>query len=310
MTTIDRIRKPAAMGLVVTAVAYLHVGVGAQLALAQTNVRGGYVGFGPNHGIEQPGMGVLTSPVVPTVGIGPVLPGPALPHSRNEPASLPHSDDPRLFGAALGVDSVAYGGFGMGGLGMGGYGGFGMGGFGYPGAGGFGYPGAGAGVIGAPGMYYGSLGGPGSGIGMSLPPTPELGGGAYRAGNQLPDSTVGMGMGVGNPAGPGAPAAGNAGLISIGVPSEDAFDNAANGRPTPTRPVRSKRAAARRPTVRKPRPEPSRKVEARVTDTLPRRLEGPGTRPEQANIPQEKPSAVGSEGTKPAPRRSLLGSPR
>ena len=176
------------------------------------------------------------------------------------------------------------------------------------GMGGFGYPSMGAGVFGAP-CLYGSWGGPGSGIGMSLPPTPEFGAGAYRAGNQLPYSTVGMGMGVGNPADPAAPAAGNAGRISIGVPSEDAFDNAANGRPSPTRHVRSKRVtAARRPTVRKPTPQPSRKVEAKVTDAVPRRLEVPSARPQQASIPQEKPSALKSEGTKPAPRRSLLGS--
>jgi hypothetical protein len=305
MTTIDRIRKLAAMGLVVAAGAYLHVGVGAQLALAQTTARGGFVGFGPNHGTEQPGFGVLTSPVVPTIGIGPVLPSLAQPHG---PASLPLSNDPRLFGAALAADSVAFGGFG--GLGVGGFGGLGIGGFGGLGIGGFGYPSMGAGVIGAPGMY-GSLGGPSYGIGMSLPPTPEFGGGAYRAGNQLPYSTVGMGMGAGNPAHPAAPAAGNAGLISIGVPSEDAFDNAANGRPSPTRQVRSKPVrAARRPTVRKPTPQPSRKVEAKVTDAVPRRLEVPIAQRQQANIPQEKPSALKSEGTKPAPRRSILGPPR
>jgi hypothetical protein len=300
MTTIDRIRKLAAMGLVVAAAAYLHVGAGAQLALAQTKTQGGFVGFGPNHGTEQPGGGVLTSPVVPQFGIGPVLLGPALPHSSGAPASLPYSNDPRQFWNTLAADSnLAVGGFG--GLG---FGGFGAGGLGF---GGFGYPSMGAGVIGAPGMY-GSFGGPSSGIGMSLPPTPELGTGAYRAGNQLPDSTVGMGVGVGNPA---APAAGNAGRISIGAPSEDAFDNAANGVPSPTRQVRSKRVtAARRPTVRKRTAQPSRKVEAKVTDAVPRRVEVPSARPQQANIPQEKPSAVKSEGTKPAPRRSLLGPPQ
>ena len=99
---------------------------------------------------------------------------------------------PGSSGTALAVDSVAYAGVGFGGLGLGG---FGAGGLGF---GGFGYPSMGAGVIGAPGMY-GSFGGPSSGIGMSLPPMPEFGAGAYRAGNQLPDSTVGMGMGVGNP---------------------------------------------------------------------------------------------------------------
>jgi hypothetical protein len=298
MTTIDRIRKLAVMGLVVAAGAYIHVGVSGQLALAQTNVPGGYVGFGPNHGTERPGMGVLTSPVVPEFGIGPVLPGPASPHTRTSTAFFPMAKDSRLtFDSAVAADSVAIGGFS--GLGIDGYGGIGMGGFGYPSMG--------AGMIGAPGIY-GSWGGPSSGIGMSLPPTPEFGAGAYRAGNQLPYSTLGMGVGVGNPA---DPAAGNAGLISTGVPSEDAFDTAANGGPPPKRQARSKRVtAARRPTVRKPTPQPSRKVEAKVTDAVPRRLEAPGALPQQANISQEKPSAVRSEGTKPAPRRSLLGSPR
>ncbi len=298
MTTIDRIRKLAAMGLVVAAGAYLHVGAGAQLALAQTTAPGGFVQFGPNHGTEQPGGGILTSPVVPQIGIGPVLLGPAQPHASGAPASLPYSNDPRQFWNTLAADS---------GLAVGGFSGLGFGGFGGIGMGGFGYPSMGPGVIGVPGMY-GSWGRPSSGIGMPLLPMPELGAGAYRAGNQLPYSTVGMGIGVGNPA---APAAGNAGLVSIGVPSEDAFDNAADGRPSPTRQVRSKRAtAARRSTIRKPRAQPSRKVEAKVTDAVPRRLEVPSARPQQANIPQEKPGAVKSEGTKPTPRRSLLGPPQ
>jgi hypothetical protein len=292
MTTINRIRKLAAMGLVVAAGICLHVGMDGQLALAQTTVPNGLVQFGPNHGTEPPGMGVLTSSVVPTFGIGPVLLSPRNAHDLGAPVSLPYSNDPRYFRAALAADSVAYAGFG---------------GLGYAG---FGYPSMGAGVIGAPGMY-GSFGGPSSGIGLSLPPTPEFGGGAYRAGNQLPYSTAGMGMGVGNPADPAARAAGNARLSSIGVPSEDAFDNAANGRPSPTRQVRSVPVrAARRPTVRKPTPQPSRKVEAKVTHAVPRRLEIPSAQRQKANLPQEEPSALKSEGTKPAPRRSLLGSPR
>ena len=292
MATIDRIRKLAAMGLVVAAGACLHVGVGGQLALAQTKVPGGFPQFGPNHETEPPGFGLPTSPVVPNIGIDPVMPGPAKPHSRTTTAFFPMVKDSRLtFGSAIAADSVAIGGFGYGGFGYGGFGGFGMGGFSY----------------GAPGMY-GYPGGPSSGIGMSLPPTPVFGGGTYRAGNPLPYSTVGMGMGVGNPADPAAPAAGNAGL---GVPSEDAFDNAANGRPAPTRQVRSKPVrAARRRTVRKLTRQPSRKVEAKVTEAVPRRLEVPSARRQQANTPQEKPSALESGGTKPAPRRSLLGSPR
>ena len=80
-----------------------------------------------------------TAPVVPTIGIGPVVPGPAQPHSPGTPASLPLSKDPwqLQFGAALAVDSSAFavsGGFGAGGLGFGGFGagGLGFGGYGYP----------------------------------------------------------------------------------------------------------------------------------------------------------------------------------
>ncbi len=110
MTTIDRIRKLAAMGLVIAAAAYFHVGLGGQLALAQTSVPGGYVGFGPNHQTEQPGGGIPTAPVVPTIGVGPVVPLPAQPHSPGTPASLPLSKAPwqLQFGAALAVDSSAY----------------------------------------------------------------------------------------------------------------------------------------------------------------------------------------------------------
>lgn len=91
----------------------------------------------------------------------------------------------------------------------------------------------------------------------------EAGPGTYLAGNAFPNSTVGMGMGGGNPA------AGNAGRISLGAASEDAFDNAANGRPSAMRPVRSNRVtAARRRSVRpltpQATPQPSRDAEARV----------------------------------------------
>ena len=75
--------------------AYLHVGVGGQLALAQTKVPGGFAEFGPNHGTEAPGFGVLTAPVVPQFGIGPVLPGPASPHARTGTAFFPLLNDPR-----------------------------------------------------------------------------------------------------------------------------------------------------------------------------------------------------------------------
>ena len=247
MTTIDRIRQFAAMGLMVAAGVYLHAGAGAQLALAQTKVPGGFAQFGPNQETEPPGFGLPTSPVVPNFGIDPVLPGPAKPHSRTTTAFFPMVKDSRLtFGSAIAADNVAIGGFGYGGFG---YGGFGYGGFGY---GGFG---------------YGGFGYPGNGVSTSLPPMPELGPGTYRAGNSLPDSTVGMGMAGANPA---DRAAGNAGQIAIGAASEDAFDKAANGRPSATRPVRSNRVtAARRPSARKPTPQPSRKVEARGTDAAP-----------------------------------------
>lgn len=212
---------------------------------------------------------------MPNVGIDPVYPGQALPHSRTPTAFFPMVKDSRLtFYSALAADSVAIGGFGRGGFG---YGGFGYGGFGYSGI----------------------------GVSTSLPPTPEFGSGTYRAGNSLPNSTSGMGTGGGNPA---DPAAAKAGQISTGTAYEDAFDNAANGRPSATRPVRSNRVTlARRPTVRKPTPQPSRKVGARATDAVPSRLGTSSARPEQANSPQEKPSTVKSGETKSPPRRSMLG---
>jgi hypothetical protein len=278
MTTSDRIRQFAAMGFVVATGVYLHAGAGAQLALAQTRVPGGFPQFGPNHVTEPPGFGLPTSPIVPNFGIDPVQPGPAKPHSRTTTAFFPMVPDSRLtFGSAIAADTVAIGGFGFGGFG---YGGFGYGGFDYSGI----------------------------GVSTSLPPMPELGPGTYRAGNRLPDSTVGMGMAGGNPA---DPVAGNGGQISLGAASEDAFDNAANGRPSATRPVRSNRVtAARRPSVRKPTPQPSRKVEARGTDVAPSRLGAPSARPQQADRPQERPSAVKSEETKSPPRRSMLGPPQ
>jgi hypothetical protein len=296
MTTIDRIRQLASLGFVVAMGLYLHVGVGARLARAQTTVPN-YVQFGPNHQTEEPGFGLPISPIAPNYGIDPVLPGPASPHSRTSTTFFPMVKDSRLtFDSALAADSVAIGGSG--------YGGSGFGGFGY---GGFGYPGMGGAGIGAPGLY-GSYGWPGSGVGTPLSPMPGFGRGTYLAGNPLPNSTAGMGMGGGNPA---DPAAGQAGSISLGAVSEDAFDNAANGRPSPTRPVRSNRAtAARRPAVRKPAPQPSKKFEAEVSDAVPSRPETPRARPQQANKPQEGPGAVKSAGTDPPRRRSMLGPPQ
>lgn len=294
MTTIDQIRKRTAMGLVMAAGVCIHVGagVGEQVALAQAKAPYGFVQIGPDHEFEMPGYGITAAPVVPQFGIGPVVPGPAHPHSRSLPHFLPYSNNPSQFGAALAADSAAYAGFGFG--------------FGGPGFGGYGYPGMmGAGMIGSPGMY-GYWGGSGSGIGMSVPPMPEIGSGTYRAGNQLPPSNVGMGMGVGDPA---AQAAGNAGQFSNGAPSDDAFDRAESGRPSPTRHVRSRKAkATRRPAVRKHLPQPPRKAESRVTEKAPRRPEDSGAHPERANTPQEKPSTLKPEGTQSAPRKSVLGS--
>ncbi len=294
MTTIDRIRKHAAMGLVIAAAVCIHVGagVGEQVALAQAKAPYGFVQFGPNHAFEMPGYGVTASPVVPQFGIGPVVPGPAQPHSKSLPNFLPYSNNPSQFGAALAADSTAYAGFGFGGLGFGGDG--------YPGM-------MGAGMIGAPGMY-GYWGGPDSGIRMSLPPMPEIGGGTYRAGNQLPDANVGMGQGFGNPA---APAAGNAGQFSNGAPSEDAFDRAASGRASPTRQIRSRKVkAARRPGVHKHLPRPPRKVESRITEKMTRPPEVSSAPSERANRPPEKPSTRKPDRARPAPRKSVLGSPR
>jgi hypothetical protein len=277
MTMIDRIRQLAAMGFVVAAAVCLHVGLGAQFALAQTMVPGWYRQFVPPHEGTAPGLGIPISPVVPNFGIDPVLPSPASPHSRTPTAFFPMVPDSRLtFGAAFAADSVAIGNFGGFGYGSFGYGSFGYGGFGYSGI----------------------------GVSTSLPPMWGFGSGTYLAGNPFPNSTVGMGMGGGKPA------AGNAGQISLGAAPEDAFDNAANGRPSATRPVRSNRAtSARRPIVRKPTPQPSREVEARVTDAAPSQLGTASARPQKANRAVERSSAVKSEETKSPPRRSMLGSP-
>jgi hypothetical protein len=221
MTMIDRIRQLATMGLVLAAGACLHVGLGVQFAMAQTMVPGWSPPFVPKHETTAPGFGLPTSPVVPNIGVDPVLPSPARPHSRTPTAFFPMVPDSRLtFDAAFADDSVAIGGFGLGG--------FGFGGFGYSGI----------------------------GVNSSLPPMWESGSGTYRAGSLLPNSAVGMGMGGGDPA---DPAAGNGGPIPLGAAPEDAFDDAANGRPSATRSVRSSRAtSARRPSVRKPTPRPSR----------------------------------------------------
>ncbi|MHB1561075.1 MAG: hypothetical protein ACYC61_26795 [Isosphaeraceae bacterium] len=212
------------------------------------------------------------------------------------------------FGAALAADSIPYGGYG--GLGYGGlgYGGFGYGGFGY---GGFVDPVIAAGMMGSPGMY-GYPGGMNYGLDMSLSPTPEIGSGTLRAGNQLADPNVGIGPGAGNPANPTAPAGANAGQFPVVGPSEDAFDNAANGRFSPSRQGRSSQGrSARRHTVRRHLHQPPRKAEAEVEAARTGRPEAaPLARPQQAKRPQEKPSPVKPDGAGTAPKRSRLGSPR
>lgn len=295
MTTIDRLRKLAAMGLVMAAGAYLHLGMGERLAVAQTAAARGPVLSGAAGGFPGPGAGVPQAPVFSGFGISPVLPGNA--------HFLPYSNNLMQSSAALAADSTGYAGYG--GLG---YGGLGYGGFGY---GGFVDPVLAAGMMGAPGMY-GYTGGMNYGLGMSLPPTPEIGGGALRAGNQLADPNGGMGMGAGNPADPTAPAEANAGQLQVAVPSEDAFDNAANGRVSPSRHGRSSQGrSARRHTVRRRLHQPPRKAEAQIAEAEgTSRPEAPRARPQQAKRPQEKPSPVKPDGAGPAPRKSVLGSPR
>lgn len=294
MIAIDRIRQLAAMGFVVAAGVCLDGGPGVQVARAQAQVPGatapstqvpkGLTQFGPNHQMEEPGFGIPTVPVMPNVGIDPVLPGPASPHSRTPTSFFPMVPDSRLsFGSALAADSVGIGGFS-------GFGGLGYGGLGY---GGLGYGGVASGGIGYGGYGYGSYGYPGSGVSTSLPPMREYGPGSYLAGNPL------------------NPAAGNAGQVSRRAASEDAFDDAANGRPSPTRSVPSHRAkSSRRSTVRKPAAQPASKVEARGTDAAPSRPETAVAPPQQASKAGERSSAVKSEETPSPPRRSMLGSPR
>jgi len=285
MTTIDWIRRVAALGLVVTA------GVPV-VSLAQATPRVGAAPVVPGVGIAPvvPGAGI--APVVPGAGIAPVVPSPTAPAPYVSPPPILSPNAP--IGGGFG--GIGVGGFGVGGFGVGGFGvgGIGVGGFGYPG-------------------MYGGFGGPYGGFGMSLPPTPEFGFGAYRAGNQFPGPAAGMGMGAGVPAGPNAPPAGKAGPNAIGVPSEDPFDAAGvAGRP-PSREVRSKRAlTGRRPTARKPARQPSKKPEAKAPKAQPNRPEVNSLRDEVPAAPQEKPvDAAKADGAKPAARtRSMLGSPR
>ena len=213
-----------------------------------------------------PGIGI--GPVVPGIGIGPTAPNPLL---GNNPA-------------VGGFGPLGFGGFGVGGFGVGG---FDVGGFGYPG-------------------MYGGFAGPYGGYGMSLPPTPELGDGAYRAGNNFPGPAAGVGMGHGVPADPNAPPARNAGPNAVGEPSEDPFDAAAVGKRLPGREIRSKRAyTGRRPGARKPARQPSQKPETRAPEPQP-------NRPEVKRMRDEKPAAAAkADGAKAAARpRSMLGSSR
>ena len=247
-----------------------------------------------------PGSGV--APVLPGIGVAPVVPPP---QASTPPPFLGNNPMIGGFGGFGGFDGLGYGGFGVGGLGVGGYGGFGVGGLGVGGYGGFGVGGLGVGGFGYPGMY-GGFAGPYGGYGMSLPPTPELGDGAYRAGNNLPGPAAGPGMGDGVPADPNAPRARNAGPNAVGEPPEDPFDAAAVGKRPPGREIRSKRAyTGRRPGARKPARQPSKKPEARASEARP-------NRPEVKTMRDEKPTAAAkAEGAKPAARpRSVLGTSR
>jgi hypothetical protein len=273
MTTIDSIRRVAALGLVVTATV-------PTVCLAQATSRVGAASVVPRVGI---------APTMPGIGIAPVVP--------SSPAPAPYVSQAPI----LSPNATIGGGFGVGGFGMGGFGmgGFGVGGFG---VGGFGYPG-----------MYGGFGGPYGGLGLSLPPTPEFGFGAYRAGNQFPGPATGMGMGAEVPVDPRVPRARKARPRAHGVPSEDPFDAAALGDRPPSREIRSARAhTGRRPTARKPARQPSKKPEAKAPKAEPNRPEVNRMRDAVPAAPQEKPvDAVKAERAKPAPRtRSMLGSPR
>ena len=199
---------------------------------------------GTHGGTGRTGRRSRSGATVPTIGIGPVLPNPnaANPNASAFPGQIIGGTIGNGF-AGFGVAGFGIGGYGLGGVGVGGYGvsGFGVGGYGVGGygVGGFGYPGV-----------YGGMGG----TGLSLPPTPEFGFGAYHAGNNFPGPAADMGMGAGGPADPNALPAGNAGPNAIGVPSEDPFDVAGMAGRPPRRDVRSKRCmpAAGRPIARKP----------------------------------------------------------
>lgn len=156
---------------------------------------------------------------------------------------------------------------------------------------------------GSPGMYGGS-GGVYVGSGMSPWASPGFGGGAYRAGNPFPGSAAGPGMGAGGLANPNAPPAGNAGPNGIGGASGDPFDaSAASSRPLSREP-RSKRVRmSHRPTARKPARRPSRKPKARAQEADPKRPEVNRMQDGVPATPEAKPAAPArSERAKPAAR--------
>lgn len=252
-------------------------------------VEGGFAGRnGPSPGettgipmisLAQARTGVGPAPVVPGVGVGPVVPGIGVGTVMpTPPPPAGYIGPPR---------TLSSGGFGLGGFGLGG---IGLGGFGSRSIYGFSTP-------------YG-------GYGMSLPPTPELGPGAYRAGNQFagPDGANGV------PADPNASRRKTAGRTSLGASAEDPFDAAARGDQPPAPQIRSKRSrTGRRPILRKPERQPSpKKPESRAPEADPNRPEVRKSPDKEPTALREKPAATTkAEGTKPATRtRSMLGPPQ
>lgn len=256
MTTIDRIRRVAALGLVAAA------GVEFEADARAQGASGSHVGAAPV--VSQLGVG----PVVPRFGVGNVAPTPPPPLGYHRPFNSYASGGPLGFGFGMGFSGYGYSG-----------------------------------------MYGGSYGG----LGASLPPTPELGPGTYRAGNQFADPSAGTGQGAGGQADPNGAAGKNARRRSLGASVEDPFDAAAAGHPAPGPQVRSKRTrAGRRTSARKPADRPSEKPEVRASDAGPNRPEAQDVRDRApAATPEEPAAPARAEGARPASRpRSMLGSPR
>ena len=203
-------------------------------------------------------------------------------------------------GAGLGFPGAGFGPFspfssigpGLGGVGISTGPGY-VGGYGFPIGYGNGYGYNGFGYAGASG--YGNI---------PMPPTPEYGFGAYRAGNSAMDDR--MGLGQDGPADPGTMPA-RSGASSA---SDDPFEAAGVSDPPPARRTTPRRSHVARPHGRASG-KANRRPVPRVQATAPEaRADDSTTEVEKADEPAAPPEKPDRK-PHPAPRRrSMLGSPR